>query len=412
MIHISAINVRRVLGIAFSAVAVLILVGQSSMVYALTAEQQKAFQKQVLYFNTELCASTAVGVGIDTSNLKGSDNAEKSFNYFVGTAKYPPEIAAAITGNFQVESSFDPTVVNSIGAMGLGQWYQGRRSNLNAFAAQKGGKPTDLVIQLAFTVHELETGYKRVMDEMKADMSKSDAVAAAASDFDYDFEAPATRAQGDPSLPKRIGYAKKFMQLYGGTAAASDGTAGDSDDSDDTSTSNVSCANGGTSDIGTGKGKFTDNTTKTYPGVDDMIARAKKVSDLQGSYFNQICSGSSHCYRMCSYLMARIWGKGSSGKSYAVGTNASNGLWYYLLSTGHGHANDRSVPVGALLFYKTGSVAGHVAIYLGNNKVLSNDVLDSSSHITGGAYITDASAMESGPWRLTYLGWADPAYPT
>ncbi|HJP96878.1 MAG TPA: phage tail tip lysozyme [Candidatus Saccharimonadales bacterium] len=422
MIHISAIKVRRFLGLAFSVMAVLILVGQSS-VYALTTEQQKAFQKNILYFNTEYCISGDTTVGADV-NLTGSDNAEKAFNFFVQKGLTAQQ-AAGILGNLWAESGINPKRQQGNGgpAYGIAQWENPRLSAMRSWVTQHGGDPDSMAGQLSWYWNELQTTEKSAGDKIKT----ADSVTTATVDIWVYFERAALAQQyqqGSRSqkvmeeLSRRVGAAQKYLQLYGGTAAASDGTAGDnttSDSSDDNPTdTGVSCANGGTTDIGTGKGKFTDNTTKTYPGVDAMLARAKAVSDLQGSYFRQICgvNGSSNCYRMCSYLMARIWGKGSSGKSYAVGSNAGNGLWYYLLSTGHGHANDRSVPVGALLFYKTGSIAGHVAIYLGNNKVLSNDVLDSTSHVTGGAYITDASAMESGPWRLTYLGWADPAYPT
>lgn len=421
MIHAS--TVRRFLGIAFSALAVFVLVGQSTVAFALTPEQQKAFRENVLYFNTEFCVSGDSIAGADV-NLKGSDNAEKAFNFFVDPKQgLTPEQAAGILGNMWAESGINPTRHQVGGpAYGIAQWEGQRLTDMRSWVSSHGGDPDSMAGQLAWYWHELQTTEKAAGDKIKT----ADSVTTAAVDIWVYFERAQLAQQyqkGDRSkavmdeLARRVGASQKYLQLYGGTAAASDGTAGSTtsaDSADDSPDTGVSCANGGNSDIGTGKGKFTDNTTKTYPGVNEMLARAKAVSDLQGSYFRQICgvNGSSNCYRMCSYLMARIWGKGSSGKSYAVGTNAGNGLWYYLLSTGHGHPNDRSVPVGALLFYKTGSVAGHVAIYLGNNKVLSNDVLDSTSHITGGAYITDASAMESGPWKLTYLGWADPAYPT
>lgn len=54
MIHISTTKIRRVLAASFVIMTVLTLVGQSS-VAALSAEQQKAFQESVLYYNTDLC---------------------------------------------------------------------------------------------------------------------------------------------------------------------------------------------------------------------------------------------------------------------------------------------------------------------------------------------------------------------
>lgn len=419
MIHISAIKVRRVFAVAFSALAVLILVAQPT-VAALSAEQQKAFQENVRYFNTEICVGDNAAAA--DVNLKGSDNAEKAFNFFVDKG-LTPEQSAGILGNLWAESGINPTRHQQGGpAYGIAQWEDPRLSAMRSWVTQQGGDPDSMAGQLSWYWHELQTTEKNAYNKIKDSKSVRDAAIAVWVYFER-AKLAQLYGQGDRSakvmeeLSKRYGAANKYLQLYGGTAAASDDSAGGgSDDSAATEDTGVNCSNGGTTQIGQGKGKFTDNTTKTYPGVDAMLARAKAISDLKGSTFRNICTnnplGATNCQRLCSYMMARVWGKGSSGKAYAVGSNAGNGLWYYLLSTGHGHANDRNVPVGALLFYKTGSIAGHVAIYLGNNKVLSNDVLDSTSHVTGGAYITDASSLEGSPWRLTYLGWADPAYPT
>lgn len=420
MIHIPNINVRRALTIAFSALTVVILVAQPT-VAALSAEQQKAFQEYIRYFNTDICVSSD-GSAADI-DLKGSDNAEKAFNFFVDPKQgLTPEQAAGVLGNLWAESTINPTRHQQGGpAYGIAQWEDPRLSAMRSWVTQQGGDPDSMAGQLSWYWHELQTTEKNAYNKIKDSKTVKDATIAV---WVY-FERAALAQQygkGDRStkvmeeLSKRYGASNKYLELYGGTAAASDDTAGGGDDSDDTDVSAVNCSSGGTTQIGQGKGKFSDNTSKTYPGVNEMLARAKAISDLKGSTFRNICTnnplGATNCQRLCSYMMARVWGKGSSGKAYAVGSNAGNGLWYYLLSTGHGHANDRNVPVGALLFYKTGSIAGHVAIYLGNNKVLSNDVLDSTSHVTGGAYITDASSLESSPWRLTYLGWADPAYPT
>jgi hypothetical protein len=414
-------KIRRALAISFSMLAVLVLVGQQS-VSALSAEQQKAFQEQVLYFNTEVCVGSNVTAA--DVNLTGSDNAEKAFNFFV-QKKLSVEQAAGIVANLWAESGVNPTRHQVGGpAYGIAQWEDPRLSAMRSWVTSNGGDPNSMAGQLSWYWHELQTTEKAAFGKIKDAKSTKDATIAV---WVY-FERAALAAQygrGDRSakvmeeLSRRYGAANKYLELYGGTAGASEGTAGETEDGGDTEASadtDITCANGGTTQIGQGKGKFTDNTTKTYPGVNAMLARAKAISDLKGSTFRNICTNNPlnaiNCQRLCSYMMARVWGKGSSGKNYAVGSNAGNGLWYYLLSTGHGHPNDRSVPVGALLFYKTGSIAGHVAIYLGNNKVLSNDVLDSTSKVTGGAYITDASALEGSPWRLTYLGWADPAYPT
>jgi len=150
-------------------------------------------------------------------------------------------------------------------------------------------------------------------------------------------------------------------------------------------------------DFGSGKGSFTDNTSITLPGVQQALARAKEISDNSSALYKKICGSS--CYQKCDHLAAGVWGYIGSGYASAA-TH-----WAAMKSSGHGHPGDRNPPVGALLFYDTGSPSGHVAVYLGNNKIMSNDV-----NGNGGAYIVDASTMETGPWHLTYLGWSDPIF--
>lgn len=76
-------------------------------------------------------------------------------------AGYSDVAVAAIMGNFQRESSYDPTVVNSIGASGLAQWLGGRATNL------KNTYGDDWVVlenQLEFTIYELNTTETRAND--------------------------------------------------------------------------------------------------------------------------------------------------------------------------------------------------------------------------------------------------------
>jgi hypothetical protein len=64
--------------------------------------------------------------------------------------------AAALVGNMQVESGFSPNAYNAgEGAVGLIQWENERRANLNAFAAAQGKPSNDLGVQLDFIKHEM-----------------------------------------------------------------------------------------------------------------------------------------------------------------------------------------------------------------------------------------------------------------
>ncbi len=67
--------------------------------------------------------------------------------------------AAAMAGNLQQESSFNPNSLNrKEGAHGIMQWRGQRWTNLQKFAAERGGNPNDFGTQLAFIRYELAHG--------------------------------------------------------------------------------------------------------------------------------------------------------------------------------------------------------------------------------------------------------------
>lgn len=182
------------------------------------------------------------------------------------------------------------------------------------------------------------------------------------------------------------------------TKPAAGGGAGVPGTGDDAPSANPSaCA-----DLGTGKGSFTDNTEISIPGASQAVAKAREIAKYSPSQLQAICDGDPNCLGMCERLAAVAWGRTSSG--YA----SANVHWFSVEGSSRSHPGDRNVPVGALLYYDTGSESGHVATYLGNNLILSNDVGDAASGITGGAYIVDAQDMEGGAWNLKYRGWVNP----
>jgi hypothetical protein len=68
---------------------------------------------------------------------------------------FSPEQSAAITGNIQQESSFDPTSLNAPeGALGLMQWRGDRRAGLENYAREQGLSPTDLEAQIGYIGQE------------------------------------------------------------------------------------------------------------------------------------------------------------------------------------------------------------------------------------------------------------------
>lgn len=117
------------------------------------------------YFGSGGQACSTVGASystpLDIPSLKGNDNAEKIWN-FLKEQGLSDEQAAGVMGNIQQESGFDPgaaEVVPSHAGQGYGimQWTGPRRTALEDFAGLKGIPASDLGVQIAFLLTEIET---------------------------------------------------------------------------------------------------------------------------------------------------------------------------------------------------------------------------------------------------------------
>jgi hypothetical protein len=128
------------------------------------------------------------------------------------------------------------------------------------------------------------------------------------------------------------------------------------------------------------------------PGADDAVARALRLVGAHGYY------------QLCARLAANIWGRPRAGYLSAAEQ------WRQMVATGNSHISDRHPPVGALLFWNTGGPYGHVAVYVGNGRIVSNDIGDQVPG-EGGVYLVAFALIES-KWGATYLGWAPPIYST
>lgn len=113
----------------------------------------------------------------------------------------------------------------------------------------------------------------------------------------------------------------------------------------------------------------------------------------------QASNGSDAWYRACLGFVAQAYGWSFSGTDYAIDQYTS------VIPVWMRHDGDRNPPPGALLFWQTSGRAGHVAVYLGNGNIASNDIL-----VSGQISIVPASMIEQ-KWGATYLGWAPPYFP-
>lgn len=165
------------------------------------------------------------------SNLQGSENAEKIFNYFAGKFPGKPWIGAGFMGNMQSESGLNPRALQpgTTGdapirrrGYGLVQWtYEDRQKPLEEQAAAKGLPVYDLGLQLDYVIWELENKYKGVLDELQA-MPEGDGVVEKATILiEEKYE-----VHGGGLQPKRVADAKGFFLKYASnspTASASSG---------------------------------------------------------------------------------------------------------------------------------------------------------------------------------------------
>jgi cell wall-associated NlpC family hydrolase len=152
---------------------------------------------------------------------------------------------------------------------------------------------------------------------------------------------------------------------------------------------------------------FTDNIHLEIPNAGAIVQRAEKLASLSMSKanFEPICPNNKDknghyvfCQDLCDHVAAYVWGNDHSyhhdaylhWKSVEKNPQA-------IVST------DRNPPIGAFMFW--GSGQGHVAIYLGDNKILTTDLYNKREGKTGGLYIAKATDVEK-LWGLQYHGWA------
>lgn len=146
------------------------------------------------------------GVSID---LSGNSNAEKIWNYLIAKGLTPTQ-AAGVMGNIQAESSFNPGVEEKTSrpskGFGIVQWTFGRRTALEAAAAQQGVPASDLGFQLGFMWSELTGSYKNsVYDPLVASKTLEDATYVWLEHYEIPANIPGNK-------PIRLGFAQNILK--------------------------------------------------------------------------------------------------------------------------------------------------------------------------------------------------------
>jgi hypothetical protein len=149
---------------------------------------------------------------IDYSEIPqtGPINSNQVISFFVkkGLTK---EHSAAIAGNLFQESNLNPSAVNKRSkAFGLAQWYKTRFDSLKQFMQSKGYELSNPIGQLEFIWEELQTTEKRAYNDFINQDNLKDMVKTFARKYERMgiFEA---------NMPKRIRYAKQFLDQYNST---------------------------------------------------------------------------------------------------------------------------------------------------------------------------------------------------
>lgn len=156
------------------------------------------------------------------STVSGSNNEAIVWNYLVSQMGFSAVQAAGIMGNMQQESpGFNPANTNDIGAHGIAQWFAGRRTSLQKFAADRGTDENDLATQLDFLKTELGGKYKAsVLDPIK----KTDDLEEVTRIWLMYFEVPCLQSQTaciNKEMSNRLPNAQDFLSRLGsGTSPA------------------------------------------------------------------------------------------------------------------------------------------------------------------------------------------------
>ncbi|GLF98279.1 C40 family peptidase [Streptomyces yaizuensis] len=177
------------------------------------------------------------------------------------------------------------------------------------------------------------------------------------------------------------------LERAGTTGPAGDDAAGDSE-----VTSENNC-DAPAPVPGKGGGKFSDGK-QTYTLNNPRTVEAA----IAWAEANAGSRSTRDWYQRCLAYTAIVYGWSYSGVNYAIDH-------YTVVPKEMRHDKDRNPPPGALMYWDTGRRAGHIAVYLGDNKVASNDILR-----PGYIDIVDAELFET-KWGATYIGWTPPVFP-
>lgn len=323
--------------------------------------------------------------GSSSATFDGDGVEEICWNYLVGKG-LSDEAAAGIMGNMQQESSFDTSADNGT-HHGLCQWGGGRLDGLEAYAEARGRDVDDVEIQLSYLWCELtdeedegiECGYASnqwcngyTMDDLRSAASPREAA---------EIFGVAIERFGAGESGSRHDYAEALYEAHKGQSASSSSSSSPSRKSPSSRSKY-------------GWGCAGQNASKSS-GTSALARRYVELAK-SGEMFG---CGSGQCEAWVEEVLRNVEGIDAS----QVGRMCcATGAWE---AWGQSTSRD-DIPLGANVYgYSNPSVGGgchsdygHVAIYIGDGQVVSNE--------GGQARIRDLFGG-SGSWESVfgYRGW-------
>lgn len=209
----------KTLRLAIQFVLAIVLVLTPYQALAISSETRQAIDYDAPWYDSRITCDNNAGLASNVpTDLKGNDNIEMAFRYFVDK-NLTPEQSAAIIGNLQQESGVNPQSHQGGGGPGRGiaQWsVDGRWPGVIELAKKQGKSEWELSVQLDFIWQEFHTNYASAFNEFLAATSLESMVEVISSKYEV---------AGKAHIDKRVGYANDVLRLYGNTVTTTDGTA-------------------------------------------------------------------------------------------------------------------------------------------------------------------------------------------
>lgn len=136
--------------------------------------------------------------------LTGKGNGEKVFNYFISKGLDNLH-AAALAGNIQQESNFNPKADNGQGYHGIIQWGGGRWSKL-----QKKENHWSLEVQLDFAWEELNGAYKEHFKDFQKDKTIEETTYIIVRHYEVAIKS-GSKPNDVQNYSERLAYAKQWL---------------------------------------------------------------------------------------------------------------------------------------------------------------------------------------------------------